>query len=282
MYTLKVENQYGEVLELTHNPNYTIKLIDGIDPPDAVFGTARNANADGSIINSAYLDNRPITITIAINQPTEENRINLYKWFISKYPVTLYYENGLRNVFINGRVQSVGVGYFDKKELFQVTVLCPDPYFEGVISEVTDVDGSEALFEFPFEIETPIVFSEYEVAPEKSVVNHGDVETGALFILHARGTVVNPTIVNTITGETFAFTVTLSAGDEIRLNTVKKQKSVILVKANGTIQTLISAITTGASWFQLRPGGNTFTVTATSGIAKLDSSIQIRDKYEGV
>ena len=53
MYTLKVENQYGEVLELTHNPNYTIKLIDGIDPPDAVFGTARNANADGSIINSA-------------------------------------------------------------------------------------------------------------------------------------------------------------------------------------------------------------------------------------
>lgn len=282
MFKLKVENKYGEVLELSQNPNYVIKLIDGIDPPDAVINTARNANADGSVFNSAYIDNRTITITLAINQPTETNRIALYKYFKSKYPVTLYYENDTRNVLIHGYCQSIPIGYFEKKELFQVTVLCTDPYFEGVEQETTMIGSAEALFEFPFEIETPIAFSEQNEIHEEVVINNGDIETGALFILHAKGTVVNPSIVNMDTNEVFAFNVTLSMGDEIRLNTVVKQKSVLLYKANGTVQNLIGSVYAGASWFQLRPSGNVFSILATSGLSNLDAAIYSSDKYQGV
>ena len=282
MFKLKVENKYGEVLELSQNPNYVIKLIDGIDPPDAVINTARNANADGSVFNSAYVDNRTITITLAINQPTEANRIALYKYFKSKYPVTLYDENDSRNVKISGYVQQVPVQYFAKKELFQVTILCVNPYFEGVEQETTMIDSAEALFEFPFEIETPIAFSEQNEIHEEVVVNNGDIETGALFILHAKGTVVNPSIVNMDTNEVFAFNVTLSMGDEIRLNTVVKQKSVLLYKANGTVQNLIGSVYAGASWFQLRPSGNVFSILATSGLSNLDAAIYSSDKYQGV
>lgn len=282
MFNLKVENKYGEVLELSQNPNYVIKLIDGIDPPDAVINTARNANADGSVFNSAYVDNRTITITLAINQPTEANRIALYKYFKSKYPVTLYYENDSRNVKISGYVQQVPVQYFAKKELFQVTILCVNPYFEGVEQETTMIDSAEALFEFPFEIETPIAFSEQNEIHEEVVINNGDVETGALFILHAKGTVVNPSIVNMDTNEVFAFNVNLSMGDEIRLNTVVKQKSVLLYKANGTVQNLIGSVYAGASWFQLRPSGNVFSILASSGLSNLDAAIYSSDKYQGV
>jgi hypothetical protein len=282
MFKLKVENKYGEVLELSQNPNYVIKLIDGIDPPDAVINTARNANADGSVFNSAYVDNRTITITLAINQPTEANRIALYRYFKSKYPVTLYYENDSRNVKISGYVQQVPVQYFAKKELFQVTILCVNPYFEGVEQETTMIDSAEALFEFPFEIETPIAFSEQNEIHEEVVINNGDIETGALFILHAKGTLVNPSIVNMDTNEVFAFNVTLSMGDEIRLNTVVKQKSVLLYKANGTVQNLIGSVYAGASWFQLRPSGNVFSILATSGLSNLDAAIYSSDKYQGV
>jgi hypothetical protein len=223
MFKLKVENKYGEVLELSQNPNYVIKLIDGIDPPDAVINTARNANADGSVFNSAYVDNRTIMITLAINQPTEANRIALYKYFKPKYPVTLYYENDSRNVKISGYVQQVPVQYFAKKELFQVTILCVNPYFEGVEEETTAIDSVESLFEFPFSIRVPIPFSDLVGTHEEIIFNGGDVETGAFFLLHARGTVVNPLIVNMETGERFAFNVTMNKGDEIRLNTVVKQ-----------------------------------------------------------
>lgn len=282
MFKLKVENKYGEVLELSQNPNYVIKLIDGIDPPDAVINTARNANADGSVFNSAYVDNRTITITLAINQPTEANRIALYRYFKSKYPVTLYYENDSRNVKISGYVQQVPVQYFAKKELFQATILCVNPYFEGAEQETTMIDSAEALFEFPFEIEAPIAFSEQNEIHEEVVINNGDIETGALFILHAKGTVVNPSIVNMDTNEVFAFNVTLSMGDEIRLNTVVKQKSVLLYKANGTVQNLIGSVYAGASWFQLRPSGNVFSILATSGLSNLDAAIYSSDKYQGV
>lgn len=282
MYELKVENKYGEVLQLSQNPAYVIKLIDGIDPPDAVINTARNANADGSVFNSAYVDNRTIQITMAINYPVEANRITLYRYFKSKYPVVLYYKNDSRNVFIDGYVQSIGVSYFNKKELFTVTILCPNPYFEGVEDE-TDISLSvNSMFEFPFEIEDSIEFSEQNQHRETIVYNGGDVETGATFVLQANGSVVNPKIINLDTNEQFAFNVSLSFGDEIRLNTVKKQKSVLVYRFDGTIENLIGSTINGADWFQLRPQENNFTVTATSGINHLDAYIYVRDKFEGV
>lgn len=283
MYNIKVENKYGEVLGLSQNPAYAIKSIDGLYPPDATINTARNANADGSVFNSAYIDNRTITITLAINQPTETNRILLYKYFKSKYPVTLYYENDSRNVLIHGYCQSVPVEFFEKKELFQATILCTDPFFEGVEQETAVFEGAEALFEFPFEIEEPVPFSELVGSHEELVFNGGDIETGALFVIHAKGKVVNPAIVNMDTNEVFAFNVTLSAGDEIRLNTVKKQKSVLLYKADGTVQNLIGQSYAGASWFELRPQENYFTITAQEDtIANLEAFIYLRDKFQGV
>ena len=85
MFTLIARNQYGQQLELTHNDAYSIKSIDGLDPPEAVINTTHNAGLDGSVYNSAYMSDRVITITLAIEGPAEENRINLYKYFKSKF-----------------------------------------------------------------------------------------------------------------------------------------------------------------------------------------------------
>ena len=282
MFELKVENKYGEVLILSQNPNYAVKSIDGIDPPDAVINTARNANADGSVFNSAYVDNRTITITLAINQPTEANRIALYKYFKSKYPVAIYFKNDSRDVVINGYVQSIPIGYFEKKEIFQVTIFCPEPFFEGVEKEAASSLTAEALFEFPFDISVPIPFSEQNGDRETLVMNEGDVETGALFKIHAIGNVVNPAIVNVDTNERFAFNVTLQQGDEIILNTVKKQKSVKLIRSNGTVSNLLPDVAAGATWFELKPFENIFTVTASSGIYNMNLYIDVRDKFQGV
>lgn len=282
MFELKVENKYGEVLTLSQNPNYAVKTIDGIDPPDAVINTARNANADGSVFNSAYVDNRTITITLAINQPTEANRIALYKYFKSKYPVAIYFKNDSRDVVINGYVQSIPIGYFEKKEIFQVTIFCPEPFFEGVEKEAASSLTAEALFEFPFDISVPIPFSELNGDRETLVMNEGDVETGALFKIHAIGNVVNPAIVNVDTNERFAFNITLQQGDEIILNTVKKQKSVKLIRSNGTVSNLLPDVAAGAIWFELKPFENIFTVTASSGIYNMNLYIDVRDKFQGV
>ena len=77
MYTLTAENKYGERLELTHNPCYDITEIDGLYPPEAVINSTKTAGMDGAVFNSAYMNSRTITITLMVNGPAEENRIQL-------------------------------------------------------------------------------------------------------------------------------------------------------------------------------------------------------------
>lgn len=153
MYTLIAQNKYGGQLELTHNMAYVIESIEGLDPPDAVINTTRNANADGSIFNSAYVDNRQITITMAINSPAEANRINLYKYFKNKYPVRLYYTNGTRDVYIDGYCKTIQIELFQKKQIAQIIIVCPEPFLTGVNDTMVEFSSVQELFEFPFNIE---------------------------------------------------------------------------------------------------------------------------------
>ena len=112
MYKFTVENKYGEQMELTNNHRYTITEIDGLYPPDAVINTTKNANMDGSVFNSSSVSNRAITITLSINSPAEANRLLLYRYFKTKYPVRIYYKNGERDVYIDGYVSKMTVAYF--------------------------------------------------------------------------------------------------------------------------------------------------------------------------
>lgn len=284
MFTLIAQNKYGQQLELTHNDAYVIKSIDGLDPPDAVINTTKNANADGSVFNSSHVDNRTITITLAINGPAEENRINLYKYFKSKYPVRLYYKNDTRDIYIDGYVQHMPIGFFDKKQIAQITIFCPNPFFNGADDQITDFSSVKALFEFPFFVDMPggeIEFGEILIEQEKNIINNGDVETGALFVLRAKGALSNPIIYNVETNEFFALNISLVKGDEVYINTRKKQKSVVKI-SNGVTTNVIGNLESGSTWFQLNPGDNIFTTTASTSPENLEAYCIIINQFEGV
>lgn len=280
MYTLIAENKYGQELELTHNDAYVIESIEGLDPPDAVINTTRNANADGSIFNSSYVDNRQITITLAINGPAEVNRINLYRYFKAKYPVTLYYKNDTRDVYITGYVQNIQIEFFNKKQIAQIIILCPEPFFSGTDSNITDFANVESLFEFPFSIETPVAFSQILPLQKKNIINHGDVETGAIFRLKATGNATNPMVFNDERLELIGFNLSMSAGDELVINTNKKHKSAKLTH-NGVTTSVINKISMNSTWIQLLPGDNIIGIY-DSTLQSLTCIVEFEDKYEGV
>lgn len=280
MYTLIAQNKYDQQLELTHNDAYVIESIEGLDPPDAVINTTRNANADGSVYNSAYVDNRQITITLAINGPAEANRINLYRYFKAKYPVTLYYKNDTRDVYITGYVQNIQIEFFNKKQIAQIVILCPEPFFSGTDSNITDFANVESLFEFPFSIETPVAFSQILPLQKKNIINHGDVETGAIFRLKATGNATNPMVFNDERLELIGFNLSMSAGDELVINTNKKHKSAKLTH-NGVTTSVINKISMNSTWMQLLPGDNIIGIY-DSTLQSLTCIVEFEDKYEGV
>lgn len=271
-------------MELTHNDAYVIESIEGLDPPEAVINTTRNANADGSVYNSAYVNNRQIIITLAINGPAEANRINLYKYFKNKYPVRLYYQNNTRDVYIDGYCKNIQIEFFNKKQIAQITIVCPEPFFNGSSNTVIDFSSVTSGFEFPFSIEDPpgeIAFSTINLEEEKDLVNTGDVETGFSIYLKARGPVTNPTIYNSETNEYIKLNITMAEGDVIFINTRTKQKTIQLT-SNGVTTNIIGNLVNGSTWFTLTPGDNLFIITAEGTPENLDSYAVITEQFEGV
>lgn len=283
MFTLTAQNKYGQRLKLTDNEAYVITDIVGLDPPDGVINTTRNANADGSVYNSAYVNDRTVIITLAINEEAEENRINLYKYFKPKYPVRLFYQNSRRNVYIDGYVKSFTVGFFAQKQVAQITIFCPNPFFNGSKNTITDFSSIVRSFEFPFCVEEddPIIFGEIVAETEKNVINGGDVETGAKFVLHARGALSTPSLYRVDTGEYFTLNISMRTGDEIHINTIKKQKSVVLI-SQGVTTNIIGSLKSGSTWFQLSPADNIFTTDAATNPENLDVYCVVTDQFEGV
>lgn len=280
MYELKVQNKYGQELDLTNNLNYTITSIDGLEPPDATINTTKIATADGSVFNSAFLENRQIIITMAINYPAEQNRINLYNYFKAKFPMTVYYRNGERNVKINGYLQKLQIAFFDMKQTAQATIICNNPYFEDLSPKSTVISKVQSNFEFPFAIEETIPFS--EITTESSIIqNNSDFEIGAIFRIHAFGTISNPIITNNTTNEYFGVNVTLNAGDEVVINTRTGEKSVYK-NINGTKTNAIADVNSGSTWLQLAPFANDFSLSFTGNDDACYCECEIIQQYEGV
>lgn len=282
MYTLIAENKYGEQLEITNNPRYVITDIDGLYPPEGVINTTQVANMDGSVFNSSRINDRVITITMAINGPAEANRLLLYRYFKTKYPVRLYYENGVRDVYIDGYVSKFSVEYFEKKQTAQIEISCPMTLFRAVKESVTEFANIENMFVFPFAIEAAgIPFSEIALGEQKTIINGGDVETGVVIHLNALGTVLNPKIYNADTGDRMTLSIEMRAGDEITINTRKKEKSITLLR-DGVQTNIVGKLDAGSTWFNLIPGDNIFTYEADEFPEHLQCIFIINNQFEGV
>jgi hypothetical protein len=282
MYTLIAENKYGEQLELTNNPRYTIADVDGLYPPEGVINTTKVSNMDGSVYNSSYVNDRTITITMAINGPAEQNRLNLYRYFKTKYPVRLYYKNGVRNVYIDGYVSKFSVEYFEKKQVAQIEISCPMSLFQSVDESITEFSTIQNLFVFPFSIEeSGIPFSSVKMGEQKSIINSGDIETGVIIKLNALGTVLNPKIYNVDNADHMILNVEMQLGDEITINTRKKEKSIVLL-SNGVESNIVGNLEAGSTWFNLIPGDNIFTYEADEFQENLQCTFIISNQFEGV
>lgn len=282
MYTLIVENENGEKLELTHNNNYDVLKIEGLNPPSATINTTTVVGIDGSKYNSSRIEQRNIVIYLNVNSPIEENRQRLYGFFRSKRKCKIYYKNKNRDVFIEGYVETFENDIFANSQRPQISIICPESFFNGINTVSVDFSNVNSLFEFPFAIdEEGVELSTIEMSKTK-VVDIGDVETGAIFTFTATtDQILNPTIYNRTTSEYFGLDIDMQEGDVIIVNTNKGKKSASLLR-DGVTTNILNNRRSGSKWIRFIPGENEISYDADEGDDNLIVNVEITQKYEGV
>lgn len=282
MFELFIENKYGEKLELTNNPNYSVYQIDGLEPPTATINTSQIANFDGSHYNSSRVNERNLVIYLTIDMDAERNRIALYRYVKTKQYIKVYYKNDSRDVFIEGYVESMAIGFFDQKQKVQISILCPYPHFKSVAEKNVEFTNVESNFVFPFSYtESGDAYSTLSTNSEMVVENLSDVENGIVININATGRCLNPVIYNHSAGEFFKVNVDMFEGDTLVIDTRKTKKKVQLTH-DGNTTNVINSIERGSTWLQLLSGDNIMEYDADEYPENIMCIITYHDEYEGV
>ena len=259
MFTLICENSRGQQINLTKYHDYVVTNIDGLTPPTANINTTKVALGDGAIYNSSVVNERNIVITLYITGDIERNRQRLYSVFKTKQYCKVYYKNQNRNVYTEGYVESFEATIFDKKQMVQISILCPSAYLTNVEQKEYTLDGNTSTI---------------------NVYNDGDIDTGITIEMRANGTVSNPVLINTQTSEKMAINYSLSSGDVVRITTYRGHKRVYLTH-DGTTTNIINRLSSDSTWFTILVGDNIFTYEASSGGSNLDVRFILLEQYEG-
>lgn len=154
--SITVVNHVGDQLELKLTDPYETGIavisVDGLGPGEANIVTTEYATNDGAMYNSSRLSTRNIVLNFKLLPvPTiEQVRLKVYRYFPVKKPVWLIVETDSRRVQIQGYVESNVPEIFSDWETVQISILCPDPYFQSLSGQSTDFSGYRSEFEFNF------------------------------------------------------------------------------------------------------------------------------------
>ena len=287
-YKIRLKNHRGDVVNLTSSPRWQMVKAEGLTPVDADINLSENANTDGGYFRSSRLGERNIVLTLYLNNNAEANRLELYKYIKTKKPVTLYIDTNYRHVYINGYVESLSAGIFDKKEKVQISIICPNPYFLNENESVGDFAYTQDELEFPLDLpEEGLSFGSIINETEINIHNGGDVETGMLIHFYVDAPDIQfPTLWNDA-GQGIGLNLGVSGfGNDFYIDTRQGQKRAWKIYQGEEINITNAVMLKNTnSWLQLEAGDNVMTYGndgATEYPQSIRCDVRFYERYEGV
>lgn len=231
--------------------------IDGLEPVKASVNTSSFGAIDGSVLTGSNVADRNIVLNLHPNPDWDtwaydSIRKLLYAYFMPKRAVRLVFESDdTVPVQIEGVVESITPDLFSKDPEFQVSIICPDPYFTAV---------------------DPVVIYGQSVRQGGATLDidyKGNVEAGVYIKVNHVGTPL-PTFIGIQLGELaltfFRVVAGVSTSKYFEISSLPANKFIRNVDMTlGTITNLLSKIEQGSSWPILMPGHNDFSVYTDAG-----------------
>lgn len=235
-----------------------IRNIDGLDPVTASIGTTPYGSTDGEAYVGSSVLSRNLVITLHPNpdwdtwSPEALRRI-LYSYFMPKQAVRFeFYSDDMPDLEITGVVESLTANMFTNDPEVQVSVICPDPYFQTI---------------------DPIILNG-NVGDDPLDIEYGGNIPGGIQVIIEQISGTNPNEVDIQIGNpdlTFfkvAQANVVTSTKYFHMSSLPMSKYVETVnESNGVITSLLSNVVTkeGSEWPLLLPGTNQFQVLSDNG-----------------
>ena len=279
---------------------FVLQDASGVLEAKADTFTTGGALSDGVTWQGSRLKERNIVLTVRDNPRSDHatNRARLFTVFKFKEEgvVTVSNENGVVRS-IGAVVESVTPDLKSRSNSYQISLLCPNPYWTDADTQEADVSSWEDGWEWPitaqddsglFEIvsDTPeedvFEFGSRTESVIADIVNTGDVTCGIVVLFSALGIASNPGILNPDTGEFLRVNLTMTAGDTLEIDTRYGHRTAVL--SSGGVKTNVFRLVDPDSVFlQLKPGDNHVKAQSGAGdTSDLDITIFWDNQYLSV
>lgn len=159
-----ITNNLGENLFLDirrpEDSGFLVSSVTGLGPIKASVGQTEFGMYDGSILSSSRLSSRNIVMNLIFFDQNKEKldiekiRHKCYLYFPVKREITLIVTNDTGDYRIKGVVESNEIPIFTQNEGAQISIICPDPYFERADEAVLQyISRVVPNFSFPVSFE---------------------------------------------------------------------------------------------------------------------------------
>ena len=274
---LKYISPHGAELDLTNNADFLLTGCDGLTAANIDISSTSLGTHDGDIVNNTRALPRGIVLYLTIRQSAnvETAKRNVLSVVKPKHSGILRWVQDGRSVDISGIVEAVTMARFVRGVVLQISLHCPQPYWEDTAYVITQIQEIVKLHHFSvaFPQSSGVVFGKYDLNMTRSIINDGDAEIGAVITIIATGNVTNP-LLQRADGAFFGVNETLEAGESIVISTVKGKKTVTKNGAN-----IIHKVLPGSTWLQLDVGENILTISEAGGTRNMYFSFEYRQKY---
>jgi hypothetical protein len=283
MFSLRLENENANIVDINDGVNYIVTAVSGLKPPSASIFTAKSPNRKGVKYNGSTLNERNIVITIKILGDIEANRNALYAWVDTEQYAKIYYQNDIKSVYCEGHVEDCDVDLFSDNEIMNVAIICEDPYFKDLEDISTDITSLMKQFKIPFAIKKEGVPFSTIRDNNVTVVFNGGAETGAKFYIKTTDEVRNLVLYDaTDATKRFVIRGSIPANWTIIIDTDASPKTCKAYRSDGTVQNMLPFVGANPTWFTLKKGYNKFGYTVDEGASNVTISVRFTNKYLGV
>ena len=224
------ENYLKEKITFEYKLPFFLESVTGLHQVLGVVAGMKSAYSIGENYIGTSVEKRNIVISGIIKDDFVNNRQKLYRIFPLKTTGTLYYYEDDLERKINYKVESIKINEKGYPKVFQISLICPTPYFTDIEKTTLQMATWSPAFKFALKIpqSTGIKFGTKNKTSMVSITNSTNIEFGMTITFTANDVVVNPSLFNVDTREEMKIEKTTKIGELLE---IAPEKAEILLNA---------------------------------------------------